>query len=240
MSKKYKGKICVYCASNPSTTGDHVFARAFFSEVQRADLPQVPACARCNKAKSDLEHYLATVMPFGGVHPAASSMLQEDVPGRLAHNVKLHKELAQAIEYANIDGASGEKAMLIPFATQKLHDLFNYVTKGLVWHHWGVLLDERHGVRTMSITDFGVSLLAPLFSKNANQRVSESPGNGTFRYEGAQGVDYPEFSFWSFSVYGGLKLSGEPRAPNQSSTALYSFTARKEFYDKPVWKALFS
>jgi hypothetical protein len=59
MSKKFKNKTCVYCCGEgTSTTGDHVFAREFFLKSRRANLPQVPACAGCNKEKSELEHYL--------------------------------------------------------------------------------------------------------------------------------------------------------------------------------------
>lgn len=66
MSKKYKGKICVYCADAISVTGDHVFAREFFLETQRDNLPQVPACEKYNNRKSVLEHYLTTVLPLEG------------------------------------------------------------------------------------------------------------------------------------------------------------------------------
>jgi hypothetical protein len=49
MSKKFKDKTCPYCGgAGISTTGDHIFARAFFLNARRANLPQVAACDACN------------------------------------------------------------------------------------------------------------------------------------------------------------------------------------------------
>lgn len=76
MSKKYKGKICVYCVEAESTSTDHVFARKFFLETDRAGLPQVPSCDPCNRAKATLEHYLASVLPFGARHSGARDNLE--------------------------------------------------------------------------------------------------------------------------------------------------------------------
>jgi len=43
-SKRYKRKDCAYCgAPKASTAPDHVVAREFFFEEDRANLPQVPA-----------------------------------------------------------------------------------------------------------------------------------------------------------------------------------------------------
>ena len=71
MGKKHKGKPCAYCFERLSETADHVFARNFFLPSARANLPQVPACSLCNAQKSALEHYLTSVLPFGGRHKAA-------------------------------------------------------------------------------------------------------------------------------------------------------------------------
>jgi hypothetical protein len=43
MSKKYKGKVCVYCGKQSSTAGDHVFSREFFLVKHRDGLPRVGA-----------------------------------------------------------------------------------------------------------------------------------------------------------------------------------------------------
>jgi hypothetical protein len=80
MAKGFKGKTCVYCATAPAATMDHVFAREFFLPDRRPNLPKVPACAACNGAKSQLEHYLTAVLPFGGQHADGLAHLSEMVP----------------------------------------------------------------------------------------------------------------------------------------------------------------
>jgi hypothetical protein len=95
MSKRFKGKTCVYCGAAPSTTtGDHVFAREFFINVRRGNLPKVPACEACNHEKSKLEHYLTAVLPFGGRHTDSAQNLSTLVEPRLAKNAKLHSALS--------------------------------------------------------------------------------------------------------------------------------------------------
>jgi len=95
MTKKFKGKLCVYCAERPSESGDHVFAKEFFLLRDRDNLPKVPACKACNEAKSKLEHYLTSVLPFGGRHKSAKTNLETRVPQRLKKNRKLSKQLAE-------------------------------------------------------------------------------------------------------------------------------------------------
>jgi hypothetical protein len=92
-SKKHRGKPCVYCVVATATTADHVFARGFFPTDLREHLPKVPACAACNRAKAELEHYLATVLPFGGRQAGSSAHMQGAVPPKLAKNAALHRTL---------------------------------------------------------------------------------------------------------------------------------------------------
>ena len=75
MSKKFKSQRCAYCAEREAVTGDHIFAREFFLPSARANLPQAPICEQCNNEKSKLEHYLTTVLPFGGRHSASPKTL---------------------------------------------------------------------------------------------------------------------------------------------------------------------
>ena len=97
MSKRYKDKTCAYCAG-VSETADHIFAREFVPVSYRSQIPQVPACKRCNKEKSELEHYLTAVLLFGGRHADAATNLQIDGPRRLAKNQKLRRELGEGSE----------------------------------------------------------------------------------------------------------------------------------------------
>jgi hypothetical protein len=96
-SKKYKNKTCVYCAKEQaSSTEDHIFAKEFFLENKRGNLPQVPACDACNNKKFELEHYLTSVLPFGGQHSDSIDNLSSKVPKRLRKNKPLHDKLKTA------------------------------------------------------------------------------------------------------------------------------------------------
>ncbi len=209
-SKKYKGKPCVYCGVQAATTRDHVFARQLFADSRTEYLPQVPACEACNNAKSNLEHYLATVLPFSGRHPDAAHILETDVPRRLAKNASLHRDLRNGAVQTVVQNSAGESesSMAIPFDGERLHKLVDLIVRGLMWEHWSVVLGEAYSVRVMSLTKHGEGVFLQLHRLSAKQRIGGDLGNGTFRYQGAQGIDYPELSTWAFEVYGGAHFAG--------------------------------
>jgi ribosomal protein L40E len=141
MSKKFNNAICVYCATRSATTADHVVARCFFLVRSRGNLLKVPACQSCNKAKSDLEHYLATVLPFGGRHTDAAANLKNTVPQRLAKNLALHRTLTAGMSRVwTREAGVYRRALTLPFEPEKLDELFAFIAKGLAWHQWGLLV----------------------------------------------------------------------------------------------------
>jgi hypothetical protein len=197
MSKKYKGKFCVYCAKELAATGDHIFARGFFLESVRADLPKAPACKRCNAEKSDLEHYLQPVFAFGGRHQDAFKNLDISARRKLAKDAKLYRQLAV-----------GYTETSVPLDCDKVEALFRLIAKGLIWHYWKVYMDDRtHSVNAAVVTAAGAHVIDELISQAKQvRRVSENLGNGTFIYEGAQAHDDLRTSVWKFSIYGGLEV----------------------------------
>jgi hypothetical protein len=230
MSKKYKGKTCVYCASNPSTTRDHVFAREFFAKERRANLPQVPACQTCNAAKSALEHYLTTILLIGGRHPDAEPMMFETLARRLQKNAKLHREIVGGMRLTVIEEPPPRQGLIpiqVPFNGQRLLELLTYVARGLLSHHFGVTLPPDIAVCTISLTRTGEALIASLSEKYGRRRVSADLGRGTFVYEGAQ-CEYPEHTLWKFSVFGGIRMHGESATDSSASTTLAAITGREE------------
>ncbi|MEJ0038740.1 MAG: HNH endonuclease [Gammaproteobacteria bacterium] len=235
MSKRFKGQTCVYCAVNLSVTGDHVFARKLFAENRRDNLPQVPVCDPCNNAKSELETYLSTALVIGGQHPDAEAMMKT-LPDKLARNQKLRRELAEGARPTVIDEPPPRPGMIpmqFRFRGQTLLDLLAYAAKGLLWHHWQVLLPPECIARPISLTRSGESLLASLVDKYAHQTLRGNLGEGTILYEGAQGREYPELSFWGFIIYGGLRLHGESAAASTSTRYQAVVTGRADMFSDP-------
>lgn len=234
MSKRFKGKLCVYCGQRSSTrTGDHVFAREFFTNDKRDNLPKVPACEHCNNEKSRLEHYLTAVLPFGGVHEDASAALTGMVPSRLAKNERLHREIAEGSEQLLAEEMAGQPlpTLTVPLDGTALERLFEFVVRGLVFYHWGTLLDDQHGVRLVTLTKVGEEAFSHFLNMNAHEHVSINLGGGTFRYEGKQG-DHPELTVWRFQIYGGLTMAGDPDAPGETARGIGAITATREFLER--------
>jgi hypothetical protein len=146
MGKKYKGKPCVYCGNSVARAADHVFARDFFLPDRRANLPKVPACHACNHAKGKLEHYLTAILGFGGRHADASANLIQMVPGRLVKNLALHRRLSNGLGRIWAQEGNLVVPVTLPIDSDKIGELFRFIVKGLMWHHWKVLLGPETAV----------------------------------------------------------------------------------------------
>lgn len=207
MSKKFLGKLCAYCHIRESTRqGDHIFARKFFLERDRQDLPKVPACDQCNNEKSLIEHYLAGVLPFGGLHDVSEENLVTLVPARLEKNRKLKSELQVGMNYRNVIDHNGREdlRLVIPFDGERYAKLFEFIAKGLSLYHWGTYINENSITYATSLSACGVQNFRRFFSLNTPNRIENSIANNTFSYAGVQAVDNDQMSFWFFESYNGL------------------------------------
>jgi hypothetical protein len=210
MSKRFKGKTCVYCATPvASETGDHVLAREFVPVAYRSQIPQVPACRECNKNKADLEHYLTAVLLFGGRHADAATNLETEGPRRFAKNQKLGRELAKGCARLWTREPSGlvVNALTVPIDGEKVEKLVGFIAQGLMWHHWKAVLGPDCFVDVLSLTSSGEAAFQRYTKMNANDRVRDDIGEGALVYEGMQGTDNPQVSVWELSIYGGVKMT---------------------------------
>ncbi len=214
MSKKFKGKTCVYCAKRASTSADHVIAREFLLPGKRENLPKVPACDICQREKSKLEHYLTTVLPFGARHPDAALTLERLVPKRLAKNVALHRQIANQMSTVWTDELGFyAPTKAIPLDDNAVDILFSFIVKGLIWHHWKTWLPVDHFIQTRMYTLYGLQWFHDhIFSLNAGAVAKGNLGNGVFVYEGHQGVKAPHVTAWRMSLYG-LIVPGDEGPP---------------------------
>jgi hypothetical protein len=136
MSKKYKGKTCVYCgAVGLSELPDHVLAREFVLERYRANLPKVPACDACNNNKSKLETALTALLPFGARHADAAENLNTLVPKRLRRNNALRSQIARGVGSPKwVLSTSGlwQRTSIVAIDTKQLEAWIAFLTVGLV------------------------------------------------------------------------------------------------------------
>jgi hypothetical protein len=226
-SKRFKDETCVYCATpGAATTADHVFARQFFPLDKRDGLPKAPACEACNRAKSALEHYLTTVLPFAGRHADALRTLSEMVPARLAANRKLSADLdAQRSHVVQQVNGRFVRAMTLPFDSEKLSDLMAYVARGLAFHDFGVVIPAGHHVRAGMLRAEGAAFLEQVFAWNG-RRTGRSLGDGVFDYAGLQSVEDPHLTVWKFRVMGGIQTAGDPTAPDEWPEFIWATTSK--------------
>lgn len=213
MSKRYKGKTCVYCGNvGASDTRDHVLAREFVLERHRANLPVVPACRACNSAKSALESELTVVLPFGARHAAARENLSTMVPKRLRANERLRRQLEETLEPRWVPSPTGAYQMrsMVHIDAEKINGGIAMLTLGLIYHHWNVVVAGQVVVEPMLASPNGRQYMDRLFTARAGRRIAvTSIGGGALTYEAAMGADNPLVSAWRFAIYDGLEIAGE-------------------------------
>lgn len=235
MSKKYKGKTCVYCGTATSTTADHVIAREFFLEKHRSDLPKAPACDACNAEKSRLEHYLTAILPFGGRHFDAITNLETMIPKRLQKNARLHAELNGGLADVQDSGSLHGFATTLPIDYVRLEQLFALIAKGLGWFHWQIILKQGYSAVAAFFLDSGAQFFGRLFSESKTlNHIRGDLGHGTFSYEGIQFVHDPNETLWSLSMYGAC-FGGDPGSPGEKASQIIAVTGAnsqlQEFQD---------
>lgn len=224
MSKKYKGKTCVYCAEEKSSeTGDHIFAREFFVKSMRNELPKAPACFPCNNAKSELEHYLTTIFPFGGKHINAKETLQM-VPPRLNKNKKLHTEiLANQTNVRSQDGRLIPSLTGVPLDSEKMYTLLRLIIRGLSAHYFDTILPKEQPNGLLA-PDIRLSEpMSGIFNMTEAKHVKKRLGNGTIDLEGSQSNLEPYTTVWRICIYGGLTLI-DSRTQQQADFWIYGLT----------------
>ncbi|MGF1733666.1 hypothetical protein [Photobacterium kasasachensis] len=211
-SKKYKGKLCVYCRVNQSTTADHVFPRELFQLEHRGLLPKVPSCEKCNNEKSKLEHYLTAVLPFGGTHIDAETALSVDAAKRLKRNQKLQDRLRESAKDIVLQSSTGtvENRLAVAFDSDSLHNLVGFIGRGLIWHHWGAYLPIESSFKVFTPSEAGIEFLHNLFNLSTKYRVNTtSLSVDTVRYKGVMSESDMGLSVWAIQFLGGTTVVDE-------------------------------
>lgn len=214
MSKKYKGKTCVYCGGvGLSQVQEHVLAREFVLRQHRSNLPAVPACTACNSAKSKLETALTAILPFGGRHPHALENLRTMVPRRLLANQPLRSQIKRGLDkpvWLPTPSGIFQRTSMVLIDTKQIETWVSLLTMGLIWHHWRVIIAGEVNIEPMLLTREGESLFAPMFHLRASRRVPvTSIGGDALIYEGMMDHANPLASLWRFAIYGGIQLGGD-------------------------------
>lgn len=227
MSKAFNGGLCAYCCVAESTTADHVIARGFFPKDLRGNLPKVGACNGCNNHKSQLEHLLTAVMPFGARHGRATEALLE-AERKLVQNQRLHRQLAEGTRYVlrSINGSPWMQEIMVPFDSGLMEQLAEYMVKGLARHHWGLDIGADMFVRASFLKAEGAAAFDHFFSGQAKERISCVLGQGVFSYEGILSIDNPNLTLWKMSIYG-VEVGGDPAAPEQRVSLVYGVSVAK-------------
>jgi hypothetical protein len=160
------------------------------------------------------------VLGFGAKHRDAVVNLDTQVRHRLENkaNAPLLRKLKKGYERSG--GTS------VPFEHKPLAELFAMLAKALAWQHFGVRLGDGYSAIASVFTNEGEGFFEQMLSRG-KVRVSGDLGEGTFRYEGAQGAEYPELTLWRFEIYGGIDFGGDPNVYGRSSLTI-AVTGRSE------------
>ena len=130
------------------------------------------------------------------------------VPDRLQKNKKLLRILAENKKrvWFRTDAGIVLPTVSVPFDGEKLSSWGAFIAKGLMWHHWQLLLPDDYSISSMCLSAAGEQAFNTLFGSKIQNRVNGSLGNGVFVYRGAQGDD-AALTIWEILPFGGVMLT---------------------------------
>lgn len=145
-------------------------------------------------------------MPFEANHPDAHKNLITQVPRRLETNLSLQRKLyyGKGVEFIRANGKIYEPHLTIRFDMNKFLKLFEYVTRGLAFVEFGLLLDHTYFVESR-VSDPG---FLRFFNNAGRHDINNNLGNGTVIYRGIQAQDNEFLTLWEYQIYGGLEAHG--------------------------------
>jgi hypothetical protein len=118
-----------------------VLARQLFPRFDRyrAELPKVPVCATCNRAKQRVEDTVGVILQFGHDSEASLHVLLDRIPRTLRKNLRLRRGLQQGLREILIRYSSGivVPAMVLHVDATQIRDIvhwFWWVIRGLHFH----------------------------------------------------------------------------------------------------------
>lgn len=218
-SKKYTGKTCAYCGTpDVSATRDHVVAKEFFLKEDRANLPLVPACRRCNGEKATLEHYALSVLPFGSRHIEARRYSEENIERRLRKNQALRSSLTvtRSGSWERHPNGLLVPAVSINIEMDKIFKLVAFIVRGFYTFHWRAALDQDWFADPFIFhpdhENHAINSVMPYMDRSTV--VQGNLGRATFVYRGIRSSHIPQLSVWQLTLLGGLQFGGDTRFPD--------------------------
>jgi hypothetical protein len=146
-----KVETCTYCGKQSSCEDDHVIARQFFPPEQkfRSNLPRVPSCGECNRAKQRVEDIVGVLFQFGHASEASGKVLNQRVARTLAKNKKLAKSLRKGLQKRWIKLPSGIviQGLAIEMTMEHLRAAktwFCFIVKGLYRYELKIIFPPLH------------------------------------------------------------------------------------------------
>ncbi|WP_176422307.1 hypothetical protein [Bradyrhizobium sp. 2S1] len=87
-------------------------------------------------------------LPFASNHQDAPMVLSHMVARRWEKNAKLKRRLSAGYrQELTLQNGIVVPAMTLPFDGDRVGELFKFTTQGLLFHHFGIVLDrQEHGV----------------------------------------------------------------------------------------------
>jgi len=172
-------------------------------------LPKVPSCEKCNNEKSQLEHYLLSVLPFGATHKNAHKALSIDVKRRLESNKKLHNKIKGGFGYTQIpvDESHLEERLTVELDSDILHKFIGFIGRGLIYHHSGRYLPLSCSFKSFTPSPTGMKFISGLFTLTSNLRVDIRLGEDTVRYKGIMSEVDDGVSVWVIQLLGGITVA---------------------------------
>jgi hypothetical protein len=176
---------CIYCATRPATTSDHVPPKQVFPRPLPSNLITVPSCDVCNGGFQSDDDYFGAIMAMrveiephpGGDEVVARLMRGFDRPESRGLVERFIAARTTKSVYAKDDGRYLGEAEACELETHRIQSTLARIVRGLHYHETGTRLGEHvEVVADISIGEKpdGVTLVRRALTGQPVQRVGHS------------------------------------------------------------------
>jgi hypothetical protein len=173
--------VCVYCGISGPLTKDHVPPKCLFPRPRPTDLITVPACETCNGSFSTDDEYFRIAMVAPATEHTDGARVWQEVRRRIRKQPKLRQTLVQSITPIEVRTKAGlylGTTKALSLSTPRIHAVLHRIIRGLLWHHYGVLLP----VSTAAFETRHNPDVTPILPMLQADTVRSGVGGEVFRY----------------------------------------------------------
>lgn len=159
----------------------------------------------------------------------------------LSRNAKLKRELSAGMTSVWTRTAEGLllSSKALPLDAYRIVSLFQFIVRGLAWHHWQTLIPKGYLVEVLTLSERGSTLFTDYLLRLSPQfREDVVLSDRVFQYTCTRNDQDSAFSAWHMQFYGVPAMAGSHPSGTMDAVHVCALTGPQEVIRPAIDKFL--